>query len=460
MTIANGKQDSRAGEHSRTRGRLAYLTGALGGAIRGYELGIVASALLFAGPALGLTPGLTGLVVSAALAGAMIGALLVGPLSDRFGRRRMLATAAALFAIGAIGAGIAPVTAVLIGARLLLGLAVGMATATIPVYISELAPARHRGSLSALFQLMITIGVLASSVVSLLLRPVEAWRWMFAIGALPAVLMLIGAFFLPESPRWLVKQGRTAEARAVLARTREPAAAEAELTEIRQANRQRRDRVGARALLFSARTRRLLLIGVGLGMFQQLTGINTVTYYAPTILKSIGFGDSAAITANLGFSALGLLATAVMTCFIVDRMGRRKPLLFGALLMATGMAVLGVAARDVAAGGAAGYFAVTALALFQIGFGLSWGGVVWVMLGELFPLRIRGTAMGIATFATEATSVVVSLVFPILITMGRPPVFFGFAVLGVAAFLFTYFLVPETRRRSLEEIETGLGRRA
>ncbi|MBK1787631.1 sugar porter family MFS transporter [Prauserella cavernicola] len=440
-------------------GALGYSIGALGGAIRGYELGIVASALLFAGPELGLSPVLVGLVVSAALAGAMLGALVVGPLSERYGRRAMLALAAVLFGLGALGAGIAPATGVLVTARLVLGVAVGIATATIPVYISEIAPARSRGSLSGLFQLMITIGVLSSSVVSVLLRPLEAWRWMFVIGAFPAILMLAGVFFLPESPRWLVKRGREDEARLVLASNRDPSEVDAELAEIRRAT-ESRTRISLRTLWRTPRARRLVLTGIGLGVFQQLIGINTVTYYAPTILKNLGFGDSGAIVANLGFSILGLLATAVMVFFVVDRLGRRKPLMFGALLMAASMATVGVASGGLSSGGAGGYVAVAGLAMFQVGFALSWGGIVWVLLGEMFPLRIRGTAMGVATFMTEATSVVVSLLFPVLIEIGRGPVFFGFAVMGLLAFLLATFFVPETSKLSLEDIESTVVERS
>lgn len=433
----------------------SYVFGGLGGTLRGYELGIVAGALLYVTPALHLTPSLRGAVVSSALFGSMIGALAVGPISDRIGRRKIIAASAVLFGIAALGAAVSPSAIVLIAARIVLGLAVGASTATIPVYISEIAPAVRRGSFSALFQVLITTGVLLASVAALLLSPYHAWRWMFGIGVVPALIMLGGAFFLPESPRWLVKQGRETEARAVLQRTRDQTSLDEEIAAIKGVRQQERQ-LGLGALLSTSRLRRLLLIGVGLGVFQQLQGNNTVTYYAPATLTSIGYSKTVAIGFNLGLSVIGLIMTMVMAFVIIDRVGRKKPLMFGALGMALSMVILGIAFHGGQAGGAVGYVAITGLALFKISFTLSWGGIVWVLLGEMFPLHIRGTAMGIATFATEAVSVGISYAFPILRTLGNGTVFFIFAAMGVLAFLFATFLVPETKNRSLEDIEADL----
>lgn len=442
---------------ARTAGAGSYLLGALGGGIRGYELGVVAGALLFAGPALHLTPALTGWVVSSALLGSLLGALAAGPLADRYGRRRMLAAAGALYTIGILGASVAPGAGVLIGSRVVLGLAVGIATAMIPVYLNEIAPTRIRGASASLFQLMITVGVLLSSVVSYLLSGSGQWRWMFAVGALPALVMLAGAYLLPESPRWLVRQGREAEARAVLAGSRDPRTLDAEIAQIRQVDRRADRQVRLGTLLADPALRRLLLIGSVLGILQQFIGINAVTYYAPTVLQGIGYSSSAAILANVGFSVLGLLSTAVMVVVVIDRMGRRRPLMVGALGMAASMAMLGVVfATTGATHGAPGYVAIICLALFQVMFGLSWGGIVWTVLGEMFPLRVRGTAMGVATLFTEGASVVVSQIFPELLQIGAAALFFVFAGMGVLGFLWATFLVPETRQRSLEDIETDL----
>ncbi len=446
---------------TRAIGRGSYLLGALGGGIRGYELGVVAGALLFAGPALRLTPLSTGWVVSSALVGSLVGALGVGPLADRFGRRAMLSAGAVLYVIGILGAAFTPNAGVLIAARVVLGLGVGIATAMIPVYLSEIAPALRRGSFTALFQVLITIGVLVASLISLALSPAGAWRWMFGLGVLPAAAMFVGSLRLPESPRWLVRHGREDEARAVLAGSRSVEDAQRETEAIRRLDTGERRR-GTGSIFRSRTLVRLLIIGSVLGIFQQLIGINAITYYAPTVLKGVGFSNGAAILANVGLSTLGLLTTIVMAYLVVDRLGRKKPLMIGALLMALSMAALGAVFLRAAGGtvaGAGGYLAVGSLALFQIAFGLSWGGIVWVVLGEMFPLAVRGAAMGIATFLTELTSVIVGLVFPSLLQNGAPTVFFGFAGMGVLAFLWALIMVPETRNRSLEELETQLSSR-
>ncbi|HVI99827.1 MAG TPA: sugar porter family MFS transporter [Sphingomonas sp.] len=435
--------------------RLSYTIGALGGGIRGYELGVVAGALLFAAPALHMGPALTGWVVSAALLGSLFGALGAGPAADRIGRRRIIAVAAFIFSLGIVGAALSPDVAMLIASRLVLGVAVGIATAIIPVYISEIAPAQERGAHTGLFQIMIMIGVLASSIVALALAPYGAWRWMFGLGLLPALAMLVGTRWLPESPRWLVKRGRDEEARRVLARLRS-GDVEPELEQIRAINRRETGKATLAAMIAVPATRRLLLVGCGLGAFQQLIGINAVTYYAPSVLKGVGFTDWTAVAANLAISAVGLATTILMALVVVDRFGRRKPLMWGALGMAASMALLGAVFLSGTVTGAASYVALLGLIGFQICFALSWGGIVWIVLGEMFPLRLRGTAMGVAVFATEITSVVVGAVFPVLLQQGPAAMFFGFAVMGVLAFLWAAFLLPETGRRTLEDIEADM----
>jgi sugar porter (SP) family MFS transporter len=435
--------------------RLSYSIAALGGGIRGYELGVVAGALLFAKPDLAMSPATVGWVVSSALLGSLAGALAAGPVADHRGRRIVIASAALIYIAGIIGAALALDVAVLIAARVTLGVAVGISTAIIPVYTSEIAPADMRGTYTGLFQVMITIGVLASSIVTLLLAPSGSWRWMFGIGVVPAAIMLIGTIYLPESPRWLVKRDREDAARAVLQRLR-GGNVDAEIALIRGINARETTQVGLAALLRAPRTRRLMIIGSVLGILQQLIGINAVTYYAPTILKNIGYSTREAIAANLVISTLGLLMTAIMAFVVVDRFGRRQPLIYGALGMAVSMAILGTVFHATGATGSSGYVALAALALFQVSFALSWGGVVWIVLGEMFPLHARGTAMGIAVFMTEITSVVVGVIFPILIVRGAVAIFFGFAVMCVAAFLWALLALPETRKRSLEDLEAEL----
>lgn len=455
---AHGPAQGPAPGSARPVGKSTYFFGALGGLLFGYDLGVVAGALLFLKPELHLTSLEVGMVTSSLLVGGMVGALGCGGLTDRFGRRFVVLVSGVLFGVGALGAAVAPGVATIIFFRFVMGLAVGAASVTVPVYLSEIAPARSRGALSGLNQLMISIGILLAYLVNLALSPAEAWRWMFGLGAVPAVLLLVGAWFQPESPRWLLKKGREDDARTVLARSREPAELEAELAEIREVNAAEQRRVEVRALVADARLRRVLLIGVGIAVLQQIIGINTVIYYAPTILKSVGFGDSAAILANAGLGALTVVVTVVMILWVVDRVGRRRPLMWGAVGMALSMLVLAAMFFSGSfRGGAGGVVSISALALFKVCFSLSWGGMVWIMLGEIFPLRVRGTAMGIATFGNWFGNFLVGLLFPVLLGTGTGTVFLVFMVLCVVAFGFAYAVVPETKGRSLEQIEEQLG---
>jgi len=439
-------------------GRSTYFFGALGGLLFGYDLGVVAGALLFITPEMHLSPLQSGMVTSSLLIGGMIGALGCGRVTDRFGRRFTVLVSAVLFGLGAILAAAAPNFALILIARVIMGLAVGAASVTVPVYLSEIAPARSRGGLSGLNQLMISIGILVAYLVNLGLSPFHAWRWMFGLAAVPAVLLLVGTLFQPESPRWLIRKGREAQAREVLSRTRDAAELEAELAEIRAVNEASADRVGVRELFASRTLRRILFIGVGLAVLQQIIGINTIIYYAPTILKNVGFGDSAAILANAGLGALTVVVTIIMITVVVDRFGRRRPLMLGALGMVCAMVLIAVLFRlGGQSGGAAGWIAIVALALFKVCYSLSWGGMVWIMLGEIFPLRVRGTAMGIATFTNWAGNFLVGLLFPVLLAAGSSGVFVVFAVLAAVAGLFAYRFVPETKGRSLEQIEEHFG---
>jgi sugar porter (SP) family MFS transporter len=442
----------------RTSAVPSYVFGALGGLLFGYDLGVVAGALLFLRPAFGLDSVEVGLVTSSLLLGAMIGALGCGPLSDRHGRRRLLMGSAILFGVGALVASLAPALAVLLAGRLVMGLAVGAISVSVPVYLSEITPPARRGALSGLNQLMISTGILVAYLVDLALGPAHAWRWMFGLALVPAVALLAGLAFQPESPRWLVGHGRIDAARAVLARNRTDAEVEADIAEITSAAAPGALRERLAAVTRTRALRRVLLIGVGLAFLQQVTGINTIIYYAPTILTRLGYGDSAAILANAGLGSLTVAVTAIMLAFVVDRVGRRRPLILGAMGMTACMALLGLtfATDGFGIGGGAGWLAVTGLAGFKVCYSLSWGGMVWIMLGEMFPLRVRASAMGIATFANWTGNLLVGQLFPELLGAGSGTVFFVFASVALLACLFAVRWIPETRARTLEQIERDL----
>jgi sugar porter (SP) family MFS transporter len=429
-----------------------YVIGALGGLLFGYDTGIIAGAILFIRDEFRLSTGEQGLVVSSLVLGALAGAVITGYLSDRFGRRRLLLLAGAVYAGGAVGAAAAPSIAVLIGFRWVLGLAVGVSSVVVPLYLAEMAPTSARGALASLNQLMIAIGIFVSYLVTYALSSGGNWRLMLGLAGVPAAIMLVGLWFQDESPRWLVVHGRAAEARAVLARTRDSDDVQREIAEIHRAN-EARSTCGILDLLRTPWLRRGMLLAAMLAIFQQLVGINTIVYYAPTILSAAGFGKSAAILNSVGLGFLSIITT-VIAAGIVDRVGRRPLMLGGLVAMVASMAIIGSVFFGSALHATDGrIIAVTCLAVFKIAFSLSWGPLVWVMLPELLPLQVRGTAMGGAVFLNWAANFLVSLLFPILLAAGAGTAFELFAAFGVMAFLLTAKWLPETTGRSLESLE-------
>src|SRR5215216_3401904 len=278
-------------------GRRIFFFGALGGLLFGYDTGVISGAILFIKEDFGLSPFMQGAVVAALLLGAMIGAAFAGPMSDRMGRRRLIMIAAVTFTIGALGAAAAPSAGALVAARLVIGLAVGSAALVVPLYLSEIAPTQIRGAISSLNQLNIVFGILFAFIVNALLANAEAWRWMLGLAAVPSLVLLIGMFFLPETPRWLVSQDRDDQARTVLLRSgRSDEETEREIREIREVEEQEE---GGLSELTASWVRPALVVAIGLAVFQQIIGINTIIYYAPTTLTNVGYGAAAAIYANL-----------------------------------------------------------------------------------------------------------------------------------------------------------------
>lgn len=429
---------------------------ALGGLLFGYDTGVVSGALLFIREDFGLGTFGQSVVVSILLVGAVLGALAVGPLSDRFGRRRSLMVSAGAFAVGALLAAFAPGFASLSIARLVQGFAVGSAAFAVPLYIGELSPAGPRGALVSLNQLMITVGILVAYLANYALASAEAWRWMFALAVVPAAVLLLGMLASPETPRWLVARGREEEARAVLSRSREPASVEEELGEIKAAVRMEEGGLGE---LFSPWVRPALFVGTTLALFQTITGIDTVIYYAPTILESTGLAAQASILGTVGVGVANVLMT-VVAILLLDRIGRRPPLLFGIAGMVVGLGVLGLAFLGGDVAGVPALVLILCLVLFVGSFAVGLGPVFWLLNAEMYPIKVRGRAAGLATTVIFGCTAVVSFTFlPLIEALGETGTFWLFGVLSVAAWVFVYFFVPETKGRTLEEIEADLRER-
>ena len=439
---------------------MVYFFGALGGMLFGYDTGVISGAILFISDELGLTPSLEGLVVASLLLGAAIGAGSAGPLSDRLGRRNLIIIAAILFSIGAIGAALSPNVAMLVLFRVVLGLAVGAAALIVPLYLSEIAPTEIRGAISSLNQLMITVGILLAFIVNALLANSEAWRWMLGLAVVPSVVLLIGMYFMPETPRWLVSRGRDEDARAVLRQSRTEEETEQEIQDIKEVERQEE---GGLKELLAPWVRPALIVAIGLAVFQQIVGINTIIYYAPTTLTNVGYGNAAAIYANLVIGAVNVLMTLV-AIRIIDSTGRKPLLLAGLIGMVISLTVLGLStlllSEPSSPTDTVAIITLLCLAGFIISFAATWGPTVWVMLPEVLPLRIRGTAMGVAIFLHWIANFIVSQTFPSLLAAVGPGItFLGYAVIGVLAFIFVSAFVTETKGRSLEQIEADLQQR-
>lgn len=427
-----------------------YGFGALGGFLFGYETGVLAGALPFIRsdyPAITSTQ--SGLIVAALAIGAIFGASGAGRLSDRIGRRKVLFILGALFVVGSLASSAAGGAISLIGCRVVLGLGVGGASALVPVYLAEMAPARSRGRLGGLNQLMLVIGILAGYLVNYFLDASGNWRLMLATGMVPAVALVLGAIKLPESPRWLVTHGRADEAWVLLSATRPENEARAELRQMTQLNSQRTER---RELL-SAWVRPALVAGVGLAILTQLNGTNVISYYAPTILGSVGFGSSVAILATVGLGVVKVVFVAVGLT-LIDKVGRKALLILGNVVMGLSLLGLAITAHSPHPNGG---LLVLFMALFLAGNETGWGPTFWVLMGEIFPTRIRGAAMGVAGMAVWAATAAVSYTFPVMMDhLGLSISMYIFAGLNIAAVLFGARYVSETKGRSLEEIEERL----
>lgn len=443
--------------HKVSRGFI-YFFGALGGILFGYDTGVISGAILFIQKQLHLNTWQQGWVVSGVLLGALFGAIIIGPLSDKLGRRKLVLAVSVIFFVGAIGCGLAPEFWTLILFRFVLGIAVGGASTLVPMYMSEVAPAEMRGTLSSLNQLMIMSGIFLAYVTNYAWSGMyHGWRIMLAAAAVPAAILFIGGLFLPESPRFLVRVGKIDEAREVLGQLRNVDAVESELSDIEE---KAKIKMGGWSDLFSKVARPALIIGVGLAIFQQVMGCNTVLYYAPTIFTDIGFGVSAALLAHIGIGIFNVIVTAVAVV-IMDKVNRKTMLIVGALGMAASLFTLGIAMHYSHGSMSAAYTAAIALTIYIAFFSATWGPVMWVMIGEVFPLNIRGLGVGLSGTVNWTANMIVSLTFPTLLAaLGTEVLFIGYGVLCVLAIWFVHSGVFETRGKTLEQIEGYLDDRA
>ncbi|HET7568358.1 MAG TPA: sugar porter family MFS transporter [Gaiellaceae bacterium] len=429
---------------------------AIGGFLFGYDTGVIGGAMLFMQKDIGLkTHGQQQLTVAVLLLGAIVGALVAGYTADRFSRRRTKIVSGSVYVTGAIGCAFAQSYWQILAGRFWLGLAVGTASFVSPMYIAEMVPPRIRGGVVSFNQLMITSGILVAYIVDWGFAGFSNnWRWMFGLAVVPGAALAIGMYFMPFSPRWLVEKGREDDAREVLRRYRDSdEQVDEELREIKEVSE---SEARLRDLLKKG-VRRMLLVGVGLAVFQQIVGINTVIYYAPTILKFAGQQNTGALTQSVYIGCTNVFFT-IVAILLLDRLGRKFFLVGGTAILTAALVGLGVFFESAAVRGALPWLALACLLLYIMGFAVGLGPVFWLMISEIFPIQMRGPAMAVCTMFNWGLNFAISYTFLSLTdTITKQGAFWLYAFFGICALVFFVTLVPETKGRSLEQIQSDLG---
>lgn len=433
------------------------MVAALAGILFGFDTGVISGAILYINQVFHLTPTENGMVVSAVLLGALLGSAFSGWLTDHYGRKTILMIVAGIFVVGTIITAITPSVELLVAGRVIVGIAIGIASYTAPLYISEIAPPKYRGALVSLNQLAIAIGILISYVVDYVFAQasVDQWRYMLGFGVIPAVLLLFGMCFLPRSPRWLVAKGHHNKALAILRRIRGgDRNVDHEVSAIRATINQDKARW---SLLFSKKIRPVVIIGAGLAILQQVTGINTILYYAPTIFSMSGHQThSQAILTTMGIGAIFVLFT-IVALPLIDVIGRRKLLMSGLVGMGVGLLCMAWGFRFIHPNGWQQHMIIFGVLLYIACFAFSLGPVMWLMIAEIYPLKVRGIGASFATCINWLSNGLVAFTFlSIVDAIGTSSTFMIYFVMCLVSLVFVYFLVPETKGVSLERIEANL----
>jgi SP family sugar:H+ symporter-like MFS transporter len=449
------------------------LAAAVGGFLFGFDSSVVNGAVDSIQQNFALNAFVKGFVVAIALIGCAIGAYIAGRLADRWGRIKVMLLGSVLFLASSIGAGLAFSVWDLGFWRVIGGLGIGIASVVAPAYIAEIAPKQSRGSLASLQQLAITIGIfvallsdallagVAGSASSQLWLGLEAWRWMFLVGVIPSVVYGVLALILPESPRYLLATGEHDEARAIFQTLVPESDVDRQINDIEQSIAE--DKEGLKATLRGNRfgLKPIVWIGIILSVFQQFVGINVIFYYSTTLWKAVGFTESNSLLITV-ITSVTNVAVTVVAILLVDRVGRRPILLTGSIGMAVSLGIMALAFAfsvtnskgDVSLPGAWGPIALIAANAFVVFFGASWGPLVWVLLGEIFPTKIRGKALGVAAAAQWIANFLITVSFPPMAAFSLPFTYGMYAVFALLSFFFVFYKIPETNGMALEHAET------
>ena len=460
-------------EHNKMLIYIIAMIAATGGLLFGFDTGVISGAIPFFQKDFGIDNNMIELITSAGLLGAILGALFCGRLTDRLGRKKVILASAVIFAVGAIWSGVAVDVWNLVLARLFLGIAIGVSSFAVPLYIAEISPAKVRGMLVSMFQLMVTIGVLVSYLSDLYFADegdVSCWRPMFYVGVIPACILLVGMIFMPETPRWLMSKGRHSESIRILKRIEGEEQAKDSFQQMQEEiKRSETEKSGWKELL-QPWLRTPLIICIGIMFFQQFVGINTVIYYSPKIFLMAGFdGTVAAIWASVGVGVVNVIFT-VVSVYFVDRLGRRKLYFIGLSGIVVSLLILGLCFVFVnQLGDSVKWVAILLIFCYVAFFAISIGPLGWLIISEIFPLKLRGLGASLGSLSVWLFNSIVSFTFFKIVkaltipgkeiimdgeNLGNPAgAFWFYGGVAFLALIWGYFYVPETKGVSLEQIE-------
>lgn len=446
---------------------------ATGGLLFGFDTGVISGAIPFFQKDFGIDNNMIELVTASGLIGAILGALCCGKAADRFGRKKIILASAVVFAVGALWSGFAPDIYNLILSRLFLGVAIGVSSFTVPLYIAEISPAKSRGKLVSMFQLMITIGILASYMSDLFFADeldITCWRPMFYVGVIPAIVLLVGMSFMPETPRWLMSKGREEESRLILSRIEPEKSLEDTFHQIKKDIQEDSKKSSNWKDLFQPWLKTPLIIAVGIMFFQQFVGINTVIYYSPKIFLMAGFdGTVSAIWASVGVGIVNVIFT-IVSVYFVDRLGRRKLYFAGLGGIIISLVALSAVFLMVNQLGEMGKWVSILLVFLYVAFyAISIGPLGWLIVSEIFPQYVRGLGSSLGSLSVWFFNTIVSFTFFKILqllsvpgkelvvdgeSLGNPAgVFFFYGIIAVFGLIWGYYFIPETKGISLERIE-------
>jgi MFS transporter, SP family, galactose:H+ symporter len=444
-----------AAKHGKATAVFTCILAALAGLMFGLDIGVISGAQQFLQKDFGIGDDALGVIVSVMMVGAALGALVAGWLSSQLGRKRTLILGAALFVGGSVLCGVAWTPHVLIAGRLVLGVAIGLASFTAPLYLAEIAPESIRGAMISLYQLMITIGILVAFLSDTAFSYSGNWRWMLGVIAIPGALFLLGVAFLPESPRWLMMRNRQPEAEQVLHKLLGSNDAIArEIGEIRE--QLKTPQRGIHMFFQNRNFRRSVGLGVLLQVMQQLTGMNVVMYYAPRIFQDMGYNTESQMWFTAVVGLVNVLATFI-AIGLVDKLGRKPILYIGFVVMALGLGVVGSMMHLGIHSHGQQLFTVGMLLIFIVGFAMSAGPLIWTLCSEIQPLKGRDFGIGCSTFTNWVANSLVGYSFlPLLNGIGQAQTFWLYAAFNAVFIALTFWLVPETKGVTLEQIERNL----